>query len=54
MTKEQLEALEDWIVSIIREEDRASDAHEVLRRRMMREDVEKAFGLRKDDGDDLK
>lgn len=46
MTKEQLNTLEDWIVAIIQREDRASDLHEVLYCRRMRDAVEIAFGLK--------
>jgi hypothetical protein len=46
MTEEQLHALEDWIVAIIRKEDRASDLHEALHCHRVREAVEVAFGLR--------
>ena len=46
MTEEQLNALEDWIVAIIHHEDRASDMHEVLHCRRMREAVEVAFEIK--------
>ena len=45
MTEEQLNALEDWIVAIIRKEERASDLHETLHCHQMREAVEVAFGV---------
>ena len=51
MTEEQLNALEDWIVAIIREEDRASDLHETLHCHQMREAVEVAFDLREKNDD---
>ena len=56
MTEEQLNALEDWIVAIIRKEDRASDLHrsdlhETLHCHRMREAVEVAFGLREKNDD---
>jgi predicted MarR family transcription regulator len=51
MTEEQLNALENWIVAIIREEDRASGIEDVVYRVRMREAAEVAFGLReKNDG----
>ena len=45
MTKEQLEALEAWIESIVEEKDRASGLNEVIRRRSCKDDVLEAFGL---------
>ena len=51
MTKEQLDALEDWIVAVIQREDRASDLREALHCHRMRDAVEAAFGL-KDTTDD--
>ncbi len=46
MTEEQLNALENWIVAIIREEDPASGVPEVIDRIREREAVEVIFGLR--------
>ena len=46
MTKEQLNALEDWIVAIIQREDRGPDLHESLHCFRMRDAVEAAFGLK--------
>jgi hypothetical protein len=41
LTSEQLLALEAWIVSIIRDEDRAADIHESLQRSRCKEEVER-------------
>ncbi len=43
MTKEQIEILERWIVAIIRDEDRAADLYESVRRREALTDVIDAF-----------
>jgi hypothetical protein len=51
MTKEQLYALEAWIVAIIREEDRASGVDDLTYCVRMREAVEAAFGLREKSDD---
>lgn len=51
MTKEQLYALEAWIVAIIREEDRASGVDDLTYCVRMREAVEAAFGLREKNDD---
>jgi len=45
MNEEQLLALEAWIVSIIRDEDRASDIHESMCRRRNLDNVREKFGL---------
>ena len=46
MTEEQLNALEAWIIAIIREKDRASGVDELIYCVRMREAVGVAFGLR--------
>jgi hypothetical protein len=46
MTKEQLNALEAWIIAIIREEDRASGVEEFIDCFRKREAVKAIFGLR--------
>jgi len=51
MTKEQIDALEEWIVSIIREQDRASDLQDAVRRYRLRDEVEVAFGLKEQTDD---
>jgi hypothetical protein len=51
MTKEQLYALEAWIIAIIREEDRASGVEELTDCVRKREAVEVAFGLREKNDD---
>jgi hypothetical protein len=51
MTEEQLNALEDWVVAIIRREDRASDAGDNIYWRQMREAVEVAFEIREKNDD---
>jgi hypothetical protein len=51
MTEDQLMALEFWIVSIIRDEDRASDLHETMARSRALDDVRERFGLKVQDGD---
>jgi hypothetical protein len=50
MREDQLLALEAWIVSIVRDEDRASDVHEALARSRAYEDVRQRF-LEDQDGD---
>lgn len=46
MTKEQLNAIEEWIKALIDERDRASGTHEAVRAFLVKEDVERVFGLR--------
>lgn len=46
MTLDQLDALEQWIVAIIKDEDRASDLRDRMDRDDLRKLVEKEFGLR--------
>jgi len=43
MTKEQLEALEDWIVAIVRDEARDSDGSDYLKRCAAKDVVIEAF-----------
>jgi hypothetical protein len=43
MTKEQLDALEDWFVAVIRDENHKSDLSDAIRRRSLREIVEQVF-----------
>lgn len=43
MTREQIDALEEWIVTIIRDCDRASDLQDAIRRCQIKDEVVKAF-----------
>jgi hypothetical protein len=45
MSKDQLDALEQWIVAIIKDEGRHSDLIDRKQRDVWREQVEKEFGI---------
>lgn len=45
MTSEQIDALEEWIVAIIADRDRASDVFEAVVRQKAKVQVKEAFGI---------
>ncbi len=48
MTREQLEVLEEWVVAIVADRDRASDLIDCKHRSECKDDVLKVFGLDKE------